>query len=305
MAELAVSGIILGSIIALGAIGVSLIYGILRFAHFAHGDMMTFGAYVAFFFVHSVFSSLGGERFRLGPLTFGPSLIIGIFGAMAISALVALLIDRIIYRPLRQRRAGLVMLAMSSLGAAIILRSIIYLVWGPQSQAYSRIIQPALFLPLGIRIKPDELFIVGVALLLVIGLYMFLQRTKLGKAMRATADNVDLARISGINTDRVVAYTWVLGASLASTAGVLLGLESQLMPEMGWGFLLPLFAATILGGIGSPFGAFVGAMVVGIVQQTSTYYMSPAYKPAVAFLILILILLVRPTGIFGRRTPWI
>ena len=114
-----------------------------------------------------------------------------------------------------------------------------------------------------------------------------------------------MARISGINTDRVVAYTWVLGASLASTAGVLLGLESQLMPEMGWGFLLPLFAATILGGIGSPFGAFVGAMVVGIIQQTSTYYLSPAYKPAVAFLILILILLVRPTGIFGRRTPWI
>lgn len=186
MADLAVSGIILGSIIALGAIGVSLIYGILRFAHFAHGDMMSFGAYIALFFVHSVFPSLGVERFRLGPLTFGPSLIIGIFAAMAISALVALIIDRIIYRPLRRRGAGMVMLAMSSLGAAIILRSIIYLIWGPQPQPYSFVIQPALFLPLGIRIKADELFIICVALIFVVGLYLFLQRTKLGKAMRAT-----------------------------------------------------------------------------------------------------------------------
>ena len=139
----------------------------------------------------------------------------------------------------------------------------------------------------------------GRLLILVLLLYLFLQRTKLGKAMRATADNPQLAWVCGIDTGRVTAYTWGLGAALAATAGVLYGIDAQLRPDMGWSFLLPLFAAVILGGIGNPLGALVGGIILGVVQQVSTAFLLPTYKPAVAFLALILLLFARPRGLFG------
>jgi branched-chain amino acid transport system permease protein len=152
---------------------------------------------------------------------------------------------------------------------------------------------------MGIRLKPDQVFILVMALLLVLLLYLFLQRTKLGKAMRATADNPQLAWVCGIDTGRVTAWTWVLGAALAAAAGVLYGIDAQLRPDMGWSFLLPLFAAVILGGIGSPLGALAGGIILGVVQQVSTAFLLPTYKPAVAFLLLIVILFIRPRGLFG------
>ena len=217
------------------------------------------------------------------------------------TACTALLIEFLIYKRLRRGGAGAVVLAMSSLGVAIILRSVTYLIWGPQPRYYVHAIQPALQLPFDIKIKPDEIFIVCLAFVLVVALYLFLNRTKMGKAMRATADNVELARITGIDTGRVISWTWGIGAALAAIAGILYGLEAQLLPIMGWTFLIPLFAAAILGGIGNPYGALAGAMVVGISQQVSTAFISPAYKPAVAFIIMIIILLVRPRGIFGSK----
>ena len=150
------------------------------------------------------------------------------------------------------------------------------------------------------RLKPDQVFILVMVLLLVLLLYVFLQRTKLGKAMRATADNPQLAWVCGIDTGRVTACTWGLGAALAATAGVLYGIDAQLRPDMGWSFLLPLFAAVILGGIGNPLGALVGGIILGVVQQVSTAFLLPTYKPAVAFLVLILLLFVRPRGLFGE-----
>jgi branched-chain amino acid transport system permease protein/neutral amino acid transport system permease protein len=140
-----------------------------------------------------------------------------------------------------------------------------------------------------------------VVLALVILLYLFLQRTKMGKAMRATADNMELARVSGIDTERVIMWTWGIGGALAAAGGILYGIDVQLRPGMGWDFLLPLFAATILGGIGNMYGALVGALVMGVAQQVSTAYLLPTYKPAVAFIVMIIILLVRPQGIFGGR----
>jgi branched-chain amino acid transport system permease protein/neutral amino acid transport system permease protein len=293
MAQLVVIGLIMSSIIALGAIGLTLIYGILKFANFAHGDLMTVGAYVAFL------TFAGGGH--LGPFSFGWGMIPAMLAAMAAVAAVSVLIDRLIYRPLRHRNANLVILAMASLGMAIIVRSAVYLGWGPDQRFYVLGAQPAHQFPLGITLKPDQMFIAVVALVSVAFVYFLLFRTKLGKAMRATADNMDLARVAGIDTERVVIATWAIGGGLAGLAGVLLGLQSHLMPEMGFIFILPLFAASILGGVGSPHGALVGALIVGVSQEVSTEWISPAYKPAIAFVILFAILLVRPRGIFGAK----
>jgi branched-chain amino acid transport system permease protein/neutral amino acid transport system permease protein len=162
-------------------------------------------------------------------------------------------------------------------------------------------VQRATQLPFDVRMKPDQMFIGLTALVVVAFVYFLLYRTKLGKAMRATADNMELAQVSGIDTERIIVWTWVIGGGLAGLAGVLLGLQTHLMPEMGFIFVLPLFAAAILGGVGSPHGALVGAMIVGISQEVSTEWISPAYKPAVAFLLLFAILLVRPQGLFGSK----
>ncbi len=294
MAQLVVVGIIVGSVIALGAIGLTLIYGVLKFAHFAHGDMMTLGAYIAFL------TLVGGGH--VGPLSFGFGMLLAIPAAMIIVAVVSVAVDRLVYRPLRQKRVGLVILAMASLGMAIILRSIVYIVWGPDQQFYVYGIQKAMKLPLGITLKPDQVFIGCTAVLVMALVYLLLYRTKLGKAMRATADNMELARVAGIDTERVVVWTWAIGGALAGLAGVLFAIQTHLMPEMGFILLLPLFAATILGGIGSPQGALLGAMIVAISQEVSTEWISPAYKPAVAFMLLFAILLVRPRGLFGVKT---
>jgi len=137
---------------------------------------------------------------------------------------------------------------------------------------------------------------------LVAAVYLFLGRTKTGKALRALADNPSLARVAGINTERMLIWAWGLAGLLVAVAGILYGIETQLRPEMGWIFLLPLFAAVILGGKGSITGALAGGLVLGIAQQLSTLFMVPTYKPAVAFIIMILVLIFRPKGIFGRRT---
>jgi branched-chain amino acid transport system permease protein len=299
MTELLIYGVVLGSIIALGAIGLTLLYGVLRFAHFAHGDLMTLGAYVVLLLNVDLLPALGMPELKWGPLSFGGRMLGSLVVSMGVTALVALLIDRILYRPLRARRSSPAILAIASLGMAFILRSLIYIVWGPQFLFYSHELRPAWLLPLDVRLKPDQVFILVIVLILVLLLYLFLQRTKLGKAMRATADNPQLAWVCGIDTGRVTAYTWGLGAALAATAGVLYGIDAQLRPDMGWSFLLPLFAAVILGGIGNPLGALVGGIILGVVQQVSTAFLLPTYKPAVAFLVLILLLFVRPRGLFG------
>jgi len=294
MAQLVVNGLLVGSIIALGAIGLTLIYGILKFAHFAHGDLMTVGAYVAFF----AFAQ-GGSR--IAPLSFGWSMIPAILLAMIVVGALSVGIDRVVYRPLRKKKAGFVILAIGSLGMAMILRSIVYLVWGPKQHFYVSGVQKAWNLPFDIKIKPDQLFIGLAALVTVALVYFLLYRTRLGRAMRATADNMELAQVAGIDTERVVLWTWMIGGALAGLAGVLLGIQSHLMPEMGFIFMLPLFAASILGGVGSPHGALVGALIVGVSQEVSTEWISPAYKPTVAFVLLFIILLIRPRGIFGTK----
>jgi branched-chain amino acid transport system permease protein/neutral amino acid transport system permease protein len=299
MIELTGYGIVLGSIIALGAIGLTLIYGIARFGNFAHGDLMTLGAYIALFLTGWLFPTLGMSDSTIGSLSFGWPMLLSFIPIMLIVGGVAVVIDRLVYRRLRNLRVGPVMLAISALAMAFVLRSLIYIGWGPDFHFYSPGLRPMLELPLGLKLRPDQIFIIVTSWVMVGGLYIFLQRTKMGKALRAMADNRDLARVSGIPTERMTTYAWIIGGGMAAAAGILLGIDSQVRPEMGWQLLLPLFAAVILGSIGNPYGALVGALIIGIAQQVSTYWLSPAYKPAVAFIIMIGILLVRPKGIFG------
>jgi len=287
MAQLIVNGIVLGSIIALGAIGLSLVYGILNFANFSHGDLMALGAYLAFFF-----------KFVLGlPLLPAAA------AAAVCTAAAAVLVDKILYRPLR-RTGKPVILLISSVGVALIIRNLIRLFWGPQIRYYSRDIQIAMTLPGDIRIKPDQIMILAVAGALAVFVHLFLTGTRTGKAMRAASDNMELAQVTGIDIDKVVLWTWLLGVSLAAVGGVLLGIDVQLRPVMGWNLLLPIFAATILGGIGSPYGAMAGGMIMGLAQELSTSFMSTEYKPAFAFIIMLVVLLFRPAGIFGTSSKW-
>jgi branched-chain amino acid transport system permease protein/neutral amino acid transport system permease protein len=292
-------GIVLGSILTLGAVGLTLIYGIVRFANFAHGDLMTLGAYVTMLFTATIFPALGITDNNFGSLSFGWIFLLSFIPAVLITGGVAVVFNRLVYKRLKDNRVGAVMLAISSLAAAFVIRSLIEILWGTDFHFYSQGLRPMMDLPLGIKLRPDQIFIIATALVLVFVLYIFLQRTKMGKALRAMADNPDLARVSGIPTERMTSLTWMIGGGMTATSGILLGLDSQIRPEMGWALLLPLFAAVILGGIGNPFGALVGAMTLGITQQVSTLWISPAYKPAVAFFLLILILLIRPEGIFG------
>ena len=283
--QLLIFGVVFGSILTLGAIGVSLIFGILRFAHFAHGDMMTLGAYFALIFV----------------IDLGWPLYLSLPAAMILTILAAILVDQTIYR--RLRRTAPVVLLISSIGMALVLRAIVQLVWGTDNRVY----EAGISLPyvLGeIRIQSNHVVIVVGAILLVVAFHLFLQKTRIGKAMRAMSDNVELARISGIDSERVVMWTWVIGGALAAAAGVFLALDTQLNPNVGRNLILPIFAAVIVGGIGRPYGAIAGGLIIGIATELSTIAILPVYKPAVAFGLMLLVLILRPRGIFSEARSW-
>lgn len=317
-------GVVTGSIIALGAIGLTLIYGILKFAHFAHGDSMMLAAYVAFFALTGKvvgertdvelpwsLNDLPGATSRIpwpgeGDFSFGYGLLLALLVAVVVTIVLFIILDRLVYRPLRRRNSGIVIFAIASLGIALAMRSLMLMLWGASPRLYVLGIRPTTDLPFDVRVVTDQIFIFFAALILAALLYFILYRTKLGKAMRAMSDNPDLALVAGINTEQVVTWTWVIGGGLVAAAGVMLALQAQLKPELGFVLLLPLFAATILGGIGSPQGAFLGGMIVGITQEVTVAQdlidISPGYKFSVAFIILILILLLRPRGLFGAKT---
>ena len=249
-----IPGIVLGSIYALGAIGVSLVFGILRFANFAHGELMLIGAYVTY----SLIQFTG-----LHPLVVLPI-------AMLFTSLVALGIDHSFYKPFRASKSTIVIVA--SFGIALMARSAVQIIWGVDQFSYSpgRIQMPMVFFDT-LRISPKHIWIVSFTLVLMAITHVILSYTRAGKAMRAMSDSAELARLTGINTENVVKTTWVLGASLATAAGVFLGWDSHLHSMMGFYMLLPMFAAAILGGIGQPYGAMVGGLIVGLAEELSAY----------------------------------
>jgi branched-chain amino acid transport system permease protein len=306
MLQLITNGLIVGSVIALGAIGVTLTYSLLRFANFAHGELLTWGAYLTLTFL-GVFLAVsgGGVMQPIGPFSFGWQLLAGLAVAAVLTALIALAVERFVFARLRRKGTAIV-LVIASFGVALALRNLVMFTYGGIPEYYSREIQIAIrILPRdvwgGIRITPDQLFVLGLTAVTVLFLHLFLTRTTMGKAMRATSENPDLARITGIDVEAVIRLTWIIGAMLAAVAGAFAGLTVQVRPGLGLDLLLPLFSAAILGGIGSVYGAVLGGLIIGLGESLSVPLFGAEYRAATAFLLLIGILLVRPTGILGER----
>jgi neutral amino acid transport system permease protein len=278
--QLVVNGISVGSIIALAAVGLTLTYGILRLSNFAHGDFMTLGAYLTL-----LVNSTG--------LNIWPSMVIG--ATLTVGGI--LLSEKLVWSPMRAQRASPTTLIILSIGLSLFLRNGIILFWGGSNQRYNLPVEEALSAA-GLRLPLYNLVVIGLAITAIAGLHYLLQSTRIGKAMRAVADDLDLARVTGINVDRVVLWTWIIAGALTALSGSMLGLVEAVRPNMGWFLILPLFASVILGGIGNPYGAIAGAMVIGIAQEVSTYYLPTAYKLGVALIIMVLVLLFRPQGLF-------
>jgi len=295
MIQVLVDGLVASSFIALGVIGLSLVYNILNFPSFAHGDHLTIGAYFAYAIVLTI-----GTAGAIGTLTFGWPVIIAAFLAAILTALVAQILDRAIYGQLRRKGSSRITLIIASFGVALMLRHLVVMFFGPEPVYYSFAIQPALRL-WGIRITPNELVVLGVTAFLVVALHLFLTRTRLGKAMRAVAENPALARVNGIDVDGVIRWTWGIGTGLAAIGGVLFGIAIGLQPFFGFELLLPMFAALIVGGMTNIYGAILGALLIGIAESLTVRYAAAEYRQAVSFLAVILVLMFRPQGLFGEK----
>lgn len=279
-AQLIVNGIAVGSIIALAAVGLTLTYGILRLSNFAHGDFLTLGAYLTW-----LINTIG--------INIWLSMILAAAGTVA----AMLLSEKLLWSKMRSIRATSTTLIIISIGLALFLRNGIIFIWGGKNQNYNLPVTPALDI-LGLKVPQNQLLVLGLAVLAILALHYLLQNTKIGKAMRAVADDLDLAKASGINVDRVIFWTWVIAGTLTSLGGSMYGLITAVRPNMGWFLILPLFASVILGGIGNPYGAIAAALIIGIVQEISTPWLGSQYKQGVALLIMILVLLIRPKGLF-------
>lgn len=284
------NGLSVGSILLLGAVGLSLLYGVKRFANFAHGDFMTLGAYVAF-----TVSVLWGQDLLLGAVV-----------AMLTVPLLGISLEWGVFDRLRLRPSAVALIA--SVGVSFILQNVIRAVWGTGDLSYRLQAETNVALPFGVGLTPTKLLLIGLGAATAIGLHLLLTRTTLGKALRATADNYDLARVTGIPVRRVEYAAWALGGALAALGGVGLAAVTLLNPHMGFQQLLLIFAAVLLGGVGSPYGAMLGAVVIGLAMEVSkpmleTWAGVPGtLSPAIAFLILVLVLLLKPEGIAGEAT---
>jgi branched-chain amino acid transport system permease protein len=293
-------GLLVGAMIGLGAIGVTLTYAILRFANFAHGEFIAWGAYAALLGAGAIGYLAGGRMPSLGPFSFGwPILLAGML-SMALTGLLALALDLVLFKRLRIRGNAIIMV-MASFGASMALRALLEFIFTGEPQYFSRDIQIAIPLGAGIRVTPDQLLTLGLALLLVIAMFLLMTRTTIGRSMRAVAENPMLATVVGVDVAGVIRATWLIGGALAAAAGVMIGVTIQIRPQMGFDLLLPLFAAAILGGIGSMPGAVAGGLIVGLAEAAAVPLVGAGFRGAIAFLILIVVLVVRPTGLFGTR----
>jgi branched-chain amino acid transport system permease protein len=314
-----------GSQLALGALGVTLIYGILRFSNFAHGDTMAFGAMVTILFTWW-FQSMG---LSIHPL---PTALLALPFGIVVTAMLLILTDRTVYRFYRRVKAKPIVFVMASMGVMFIMNGVVRFIIGPGDQRFAdgerfiiraRDFKNATGLNEGLAFKTSQGITIVTAIIVVIALFWFLNRTRTGKSMRAFSDNEDLALLSGINPERVVMITWIIVAALITIAGTLYGLDKTFKPFTYFQLLLPIFASAIVGGLGNPLGAIAGGFVIAFSEVTITYawkkvavyllpeslepsglvqLMSTDYKFAVSFVILIVVLLIKPTGLFKGQS---
>lgn len=288
LVDLFVLGLKLGAIIALAAVGLSLIFGVTDLVNFAHGEMITLGAVLAFFF----------NAASSGP---GWTLILAAVPAIVLTAGFGAAQERLMWRPLRTRRTGPVAILVISIGLSFAMRNVILVVLGGAPESYTDYVIQEEQSFLGIDTVPKNVVIILSALVILGAVGLFLQRTQAGVAVRAVADNKDLAESSGIDVSRVIMITWLLGSALAALSGIFLGVSEQVQWNMGFKVLLLVFAAVVLGGLGTAFGAMLGGFVVGISVEMSTFWIPTELKNAVAMGVLIAMLLWRPQGLLGTK----
>ena len=344
-AQLTAAGLLFGLVIAVSAIGLSLIFGTTKLINFAHGDMVTFGAMMALLFstgaagmgnsLLAIFAGVGGAillgAFLEGKVRSTPLIVVqwtAVFGGIAVATAMGMAgdsiawevplwaaagiavvmgavlggtMERYLWRPLRRRNVAMIQMFIVSIGLALILRHVLLVLFSANRTRYSGF-QVQDMVHLGpVSLPPRDLVIIGVAVVALLLVGSLLQFTRIGKAMRAVSDNRDLAESSGIDVDRVTLYVWFLGGGLASLGGVLFGLNQVVDYEMGFRLLLLMFAAVILGGLGTAYGAMVGGLSVGLVAMLSTLWFPTQLMQAWALALMILMLLFRPQGLLGRR----
>lgn len=282
MTQLIFNGLVTGLLVSLPALSLALVFSVLRFANYAIGAMVTAGAYLVYVFDAGL----------------GWPLPAAVAAGMVAGVVLALGIDRIVYTPLRGR-SGVTFL-VASIGVGLALENAVRFFAGNAPRGYGVEIARPLRL-WGLRINEEQLITlasVGTALALV---WIIFRCTRLGRAMRAVADNPELAAVRGVSRTRVVVAVWVLSSLMATLAGVLIGLDANIEPQMGWNYLLPVFTAAILGGIASPMAAVAGALLLGVTEELATLVLAPHYRTMVAFGVMAVLLLVRPSGLFGAK----
>lgn len=298
-----VDGLVAGSMIGLGAIGVTLTYSILRFANFAHGEFVAWGAYFALAVGAALGAALGFGTDPIAPFSFGWALPAAALVSLALTGGLAVLLDASLFAPLRRRNSAMIILVIASFGASMALRSLLEFIFTSRPTYFTRELQIAMPLGGGLRATPDQLLMLGTTLVLVAALHILLTRSAVGREMRAVAENPALAKLAGVDVRRVIRIVWILGGALAAMAGMMAGLLVQIRPYMGFDLLLPLFAAAILGGIGSVPGAVLGGLVVGLCEALAVQVVGAEWRAAVGFLILTLVLILRPQGLMGKARP--
>lgn len=298
MTQVVLDTLLRTSQISLLAVGLTLVYSLLRFPNFAHVEFAVIGGYVGMFLT----------------VTVGLPLVLAIVIAILIAGLTGIAMDRAVFK--RLRNSTPIQMMIASFGLSIAIRGVVLAIWGSSPRSYELGLQTPLHV-LGGTLTPTQVWILIIATASMVGFYLLLKFTRLGMAMRATADNAGLASASAIYTERVITTVWFLGAAYAGLAGVFIGLDTQLFPRMGFGIIIPVFCAAIVGGIGNPYGAVAGAFIIGLAENAGlaidwqpilglfgyegqSAYIAASWRNAIPFVLLILALLFRPQGLFAK-----
>ena len=294
-------GILVGAVLSLGATGLTMVMHMLRFANFSHAELLSIGAYTALVFDALFKAVIPVMATQIGPLSMTGALVLAMILSMGVTGASAVLFDKLVFRRVREKGEELSMV-FASFGLALIIRNLIGLIFGLQTNLFSQDIVFATVLsrdPL-ILVKPDQLATLAITLVIMLIMHLVLSRTTFGYALRAVGENPELAQVNGINLRRMIITVWVIGGGLAALAGVFYGLNNQINPVIGRDLVLPIFAATIVGGIGSIYGALLGGFIVGIAANLALVVLPSGYSPSVPFLIILAVLLIRPNGLFGE-----